>query len=183
MAPQPRLEKQQEPAQPPASLTARTPESQKQIQRLQQLLEKAEAMPNPSARALLQECLQSLLAMYGEGLARMLQILQHSESPALGPVIRDPAIRGLLLIHGLHPLSLETRLHEALDKVRPYMQSHGGDVQLLGLANGFARLRLQGACKTCPASSVTLELAVRQAVEEACPDLTGFEVESASGEP
>ena len=140
-------------------------------------------MPNPSARALLQECLQSLLAMYGEGLARMLQILQHSESPALGPVIRDPAIRGLLLIHGLHPLSLETRLHEALDKVRPYMQSHGGDVQLLGLANGFARLRLQGACKTCPASSVTLELAVRQAVEEACPDLTGFEVESASGEP
>jgi Fe-S cluster biogenesis protein NfuA/nitrite reductase/ring-hydroxylating ferredoxin subunit len=82
-----------------------------------------------------------------------------------------------LLIHGLHPVSLEARLREALDKVRPYMKSHGGNVELVHLENDTARLRLDGACKTCPSSSATLELAVRQAVEEACPDLLGFEVE------
>ncbi len=38
-------------------------------------------------------------------------------------------------------------------------------------------MRLEGHCKTCPSSAVTLELAVRQAIEEACPDLQGFDVE------
>jgi Fe-S cluster biogenesis protein NfuA/nitrite reductase/ring-hydroxylating ferredoxin subunit len=77
----------------------------------------------------------------------------------------------------LHPISLEERLTEALDQVRPYMESHGGNVELLSLENDYAKLRLQGHCKTCPSSSVTLELAVRSAIEEACPDLAGFEVE------
>jgi Fe-S cluster biogenesis protein NfuA len=83
----------------------------------------------------------------------------------------------LLLIHGLHPVSLEDRLLGALDKIRPYLQSHGGNVELLGFQNDVARLRLQGTCKTCPSSSLTLELAVRQVIEESCPDLAGFEVE------
>jgi Fe-S cluster biogenesis protein NfuA len=71
---------------------------------------------------------------------------------------------------------LEKRLRGALEKVRPYMQSHGGNIELLSLEDDVARIRLQGTCKTCPSSAVTLELAVRRAVEEACPDLLGFEV-------
>jgi Fe-S cluster biogenesis protein NfuA/nitrite reductase/ring-hydroxylating ferredoxin subunit len=94
-------------------------------------------------------------------------------------LLHDNVVRGLLLIHGLFPDDLATRLREALAKVRPYMESHGGNVELLSLENDFARLRLQGSCKTCPSSAVTLELAVRQAIEEACPDLAGFEVEGA----
>ena len=57
------------------------------------------------------------------------------------------------------------------------MESHGGDVELLGVEDGVARLRLQGSCRSCAASSATLELAVRQALEEAAPDLAGMEVE------
>ena len=92
-------------------------------------------------------------------------------------MINDGAVRGLLLIHNLHPVSLETRLLEALDKIRPYMESHGGNVELLSLDNDVAKLRLQGHCKSCPSSAVTMELAIRSAIEEACPDLMGFEVE------
>jgi Fe-S cluster biogenesis protein NfuA/nitrite reductase/ring-hydroxylating ferredoxin subunit len=92
-------------------------------------------------------------------------------------LINDGGVSGLLLIHGLHPVPLETRLREALEKVRPYMKSHGGNVELLSLEDEFARLQLEGHCKTCPSSAVTLELAVRAAIEEACPDLAGFEVE------
>ena len=88
-------------------------------------------------------------------------------------------VSGLLLIHDLHPASLEARLHQALEKVRPYMESHGGNVELVSLENDFATLRLQGHCQTCASSAVTLELAVRNAIEEACPDLLGFEVEGA----
>ena len=57
------------------------------------------------------------------------------------------------------------------------MESHGGDVELLGIEDGVARLRLRGQLRSCQASSATLELAVRQALEELCPDLEGMDVE------
>ncbi len=65
----------------------------------------------------------------------------------------------------------------ALESVRPYMESHGGNVELLSLQDGIARISLRGSCSDCSASSVTLELAIKQALEEAAPDLDGLEVE------
>ncbi|MDQ6607020.1 MAG: NifU family protein, partial [Actinomycetota bacterium] len=59
----------------------------------------------------------------------------------------------------------------------PYMESHGGNVELLSLEDGVARIHLRGSCSDCSASSVTLELAIKQALEEAAPDLAGLEVE------
>jgi Fe-S cluster biogenesis protein NfuA/nitrite reductase/ring-hydroxylating ferredoxin subunit len=97
-------------------------------------------------------------------------------------VLDDKLIRGLLLIHNLHPHSLETRLRQALEKVRPYMESHGGNVELVELNAGIATLRLQGTCKNCRSSAVTLELAVQNAIEEACPDLMGFRVEGSDSQ-
>jgi Fe-S cluster biogenesis protein NfuA len=82
-----------------------------------------------------------------------------------------------LLVHDLHPQSLDERLLGALESVRPYLKSHGGNIEVLGVTDGIARLRFQGTCKTCPSSAVTLELAVRRAVNEACPDLMGLELE------
>ena len=71
----------------------------------------------------------------------------------------------------------DQRVQDALDSVRPYMDSHGGDVELLSLDEGVARIRLRGSCSDCSASSVTLELAIKQALDEAAPDLEGLEVE------
>ena len=68
-------------------------------------------------------------------------------------------------------------MEEALASVRPYMESHGGDVQLLKLEDGVAHLELVGHCHGCPASAATLELAIKEALEEAAPDLLGLEVE------
>jgi Fe-S cluster biogenesis protein NfuA/nitrite reductase/ring-hydroxylating ferredoxin subunit len=155
-------------------------EPRRKARRIQELVEQIEALPNPAARTLLHECLQATLAFHGQGLTRMLEVVEDS-----GPggekiferLIHDEVVRGLLLIHGLHPVDLETRLREALTKVRPYMESHGGNVELISLEGDVARLRLQGTCKSCPSSAITMELAVRHAVEEACPDLMGFEVE------
>jgi Fe-S cluster biogenesis protein NfuA/nitrite reductase/ring-hydroxylating ferredoxin subunit len=155
----------------------------RQGRRIQELIEKIDSLPEPSARALVHECMASLLGFYGQGLERVLQTLKRAGiggQTAYDELIHDRVFSGLLLIHGLHPIDLETRLRDALEKIRPYMQSHGGNVELLSLQGEFARLRLHGACKTCPSSSVTMELAVRHAIEEACPDLAGFEVEGAA---
>jgi Fe-S cluster biogenesis protein NfuA/nitrite reductase/ring-hydroxylating ferredoxin subunit len=149
-------------------------------QKIQEFVEKIGELPDPTARRMLQECLESVLGFYGRGLERIMELLGESDAKAHDALLNDPGVRGLLLIHGLHPVPLETRLHEALAKVRPYMESHGGNVELLSLENDFAKLRLVGHCRTCPSSTVTLELAVRAAIEEACPDLQGFEVEGAA---
>jgi Fe-S cluster biogenesis protein NfuA/nitrite reductase/ring-hydroxylating ferredoxin subunit len=151
-----------------------------QGERIQKLLERIEALPYPGAKELIQECMEAVLAFYGHGLSRVLQVVNRA-----GPdgrkvyqdLIHDEVVKGLLLIHDLHPLDLEARLREALDKVRPYLRSHGGNVELISLENGIAKLRLQGTCKSCASSSVTLELAIRHAIEQACPDLVHFEVE------
>ena len=89
----------------------------------------------------------------------------------------------LLLIHDLYPVSLEERVLEALDTVRPYMESHGGNVELAGLEDGVARLVLQGSCNGCAASRATLELAIKQALDEHAPDLAGLEVEGVTEPP
>ncbi|MGA7904209.1 MAG: NifU family protein [Terrimicrobiaceae bacterium] len=164
----------------PGKSNAPLDELNREGNRIQELIERINEVPDASSREIFEECVGSLLRFYGKGLARVLELVEQA-----GPegrkvhesLVNDAAVRGLLLIHGLHPVPLERRLMEALDKIRPYMESHGGDVELLSLEDDVARLRLQGHCKTCPSSTVTMELAIRSAIEEACPDLMGFEVE------
>jgi Fe-S cluster biogenesis protein NfuA/nitrite reductase/ring-hydroxylating ferredoxin subunit len=151
-----------------------------QGERVQKLLERIEALPYPGAKELIHECMEAVLAFYGLGLTRILEVVNEAGPEGrkvYGDLIHDDVIKGLLLIHDLHPLDLEARLRDALDKVRPYLKSHGGNVELIGLENAVAKLRLQGTCKSCASSSVTLELAIRHAIEQACPDLVHFEVE------
>lgn len=153
--------------------------------RVQELIAEIEALPDPNARELLQECMQEVLAFYGLGFDRVLEVAKSATlgQNAYEKLVHDSVVSGLLLIHGLHPVPLETRLREALEKVRPYMESHGGNVELLSLDNDAARLRLLGHCKSCPSSAVTLELALKQAIEEACPDLLSFECEGVAEAP
>lgn len=164
----------------PVSNESRSGEAPSRERQIQKLVEQIETVGDENTRALFNECLQSVLALYGDGLSRILQLLNNAGpdgKKVSDALVQDKLVRGLLLVHGLHPQSLEVRLQEALGKIRPYLQSHGGNVELLRLENEIAFLRLQGTCKTCPASTITLELAVRHAIEQACPDLLGFEVE------
>jgi Fe-S cluster biogenesis protein NfuA/nitrite reductase/ring-hydroxylating ferredoxin subunit len=168
----------------PSSHATNDDDLNREGQRIEKLVEKIQALEDAAARVMLQECLEAVLNFYGHGLGRILQVIEKTGpegKKVQDALLHDGGISGLLLIHGLHPIPLEKRLSGALDKVRPYMQSHGGNVELLSLENDFALLKLEGHCKTCPSSAVTLELAVRNAIEEACPDLAGFEVEGMVG--
>ncbi len=79
----------------------------------------------------------------------------------LAAVADDPQVEGLLLLHDLHPLDVDARIQRALDRVRPYLGSHAGGVEYLGVTDGVARLRLEGSCHGCPSSTVTVQLAIR----------------------
>jgi Fe-S cluster biogenesis protein NfuA/nitrite reductase/ring-hydroxylating ferredoxin subunit len=120
----------------------------------------------------------ALMDLYGEGLERIFDAIAEDGSEALRErLTEDGVVASLLLIHDLYPVALEERVVEALDSVRPYLESHGGDVELLGIEGGVARLRLQGSCNGCAASASTLELAIEQALQTTAPDLEGIDVE------
>jgi Fe-S cluster biogenesis protein NfuA/nitrite reductase/ring-hydroxylating ferredoxin subunit len=147
------------------------------VQELQTLLDRTDAS---DTRALAEELVATIVQMYGTGLERILEgiVASGPEGARIAEgLAEDPLVATLLLIHDLHPVPLEHRVQAALDSVRPYMDSHGGNVELLSLIDGVARIRLQGSCSDCSASSVTLELAIKQALEDAAPDLEGLEVE------
>jgi Fe-S cluster biogenesis protein NfuA/nitrite reductase/ring-hydroxylating ferredoxin subunit len=92
-------------------------------------------------------------------------------------------VASLLLVHGLHPHDVERRIEDALDGVRPYLGSHGGDVTLLGVVDDVVRLQFAGSCKSCPSSAVTLELTVEDAVRAAAPEIASIEVVAAEAAP
>ena len=91
----------------------------------------------------------------------------------------DDLVASLLLVHGLHPHDVHRRVSDALDRVRPYLGSHGGDVDLLEVTGDTVRLAFTGSCKSCPSSAVTLELAVEDAVRAAAPEISSIEVVAA----
>jgi Fe-S cluster biogenesis protein NfuA len=150
------------------------------IERVEALTAQLEEVQDFQARAIADEMVAAIMQLYGAGLERIFDALAEpgaSAATVRDRLVDDGVVASLLLIHGLYPVDLETRVREALDSVRPYMESHGGDVELVAVDGGVARLRLVGHCRGCPASEATLELAIKQALEESAPDLEGLEVE------
>lgn len=142
--------------------------------RLEELLEALETLP-PAARDTATEAVATLLDLYGEAFARIAGRL-----PA-DLLAGDELIAHLLMVHDLHPAPVEQRVEGALDEVRPYLRSHGGEVELLAVRDGVVRLRLQGSCSGCPASRTTLEQAVEQAIRTGVPEVEAIEAED--GQP
>jgi Fe-S cluster biogenesis protein NfuA/nitrite reductase/ring-hydroxylating ferredoxin subunit len=154
--------------------------------RVQELQARLDSSGDPATRDLAEELVSAVVQMYGAGLERIVGSLldsgEEGEHLAAG-LAEDELVTALLLIHDLHPVPLRERVDGALEHVRPYMESHGGDVELLSLEEGVARISLRGSCSDCAASAVTLELAIKQALEEMAPDLAGLEVEGVAPAP
>jgi Fe-S cluster biogenesis protein NfuA len=139
-----------------------------------------------SAGASAEELVRLLVGLYGDGLEHIVAaVRQEGQAGAalLDRLTEDPLVESLLLLHGLHPLDADARIQRALDRVRPYLGSHAGGVQYLGLADGVARLRLEGTCHGCPSSTVTVRLAIEGAVQDAAPEVTEVVVEGMTEPP
>ncbi|WP_102142495.1 NifU family protein [Mycobacterium hubeiense] len=143
--------------------------------RIQTLLD-ASAAGGAVARERAEQLVREVTDLYGAGLERMLRIAAAVDPEVADRWAADDLVASLLLVHGLHPHSVERRVTDALDSVRPYLGSHGGDVHLLEVDGDVVRLQFSGSCKSCPSSAVTLELAVEDAVRAAAPEISSIEV-------
>jgi Fe-S cluster biogenesis protein NfuA len=117
------------------------------------------------------EAVEGVVELYGEALRRI------AERVPLDQLVEDELVHHLLLLHDLHPVDVRTRVERALDEVRPYLGSHGGDVELLAIEGAIARVRLEGTCNGCASSAVTLTHAIEEAIARAAPELERVEAE------
>ena len=147
-------------------------QAQALVATVERRLEDLERLPDPAVREKATEVVQALLDLYGAGLERIVQEIALRDDGELARALAgDELVSHLLLLHGLHPTGLEQRVLGALEEVRPYLESHGGDVELLALEEGVAHLRLEGSCSGCPSSTMTLKLAIENAIRKAAPEV------------
>jgi Fe-S cluster biogenesis protein NfuA len=149
-------------------------------ERIEALLgELAERADQPTVD-LAEDLVHTLLEFYGAGLERVLAVVRESDGgeALLGRLADDEHVRGLLVLHDLHPKTTLERVTEALDKVRPYLGSHAGDVDIVGITGeGVLQLQLMGTCDGCPSSTVTAKYAIERVVREAAPEISDVVVE------
>ncbi|MDT5089093.1 MAG: hypothetical protein QOG47_1800, partial [Mycobacterium sp.] len=154
--------------------------------RIQTLLD-ATSAGGTVARERAEQLVGEVVELYGAALSRVMAALgARADTAMLNSLIADDLVASLLLVHGLHPHDVRRRVSDALDRVRPYLGSHGGDVHLLDIDGDTVKLQFAGSCKSCPSSAVTLELAVEDAIRAAAPEVSSIEVvapEAAPAEP
>jgi Fe-S cluster biogenesis protein NfuA len=156
-----------------------------QTQRVEKLAAKLENANDPEIRAAALDLVQSVVELHGTALNRLLQSLARTPEgeAALLEAVDDDLVAAMLLLHGLHPDDIETRILRGIEKVRPYLKSHGGDVEFASVRDGIVHLVLHGSCGSCPSSSLTLKTAVEDALFEAAPDIVEIKADNAEARP
>lgn len=153
-------------------------DAERLVEQLNSLVEELEQYPDTEVRDKALDLVQIILELYGEALRRMMRSLDDLplKDQILGRLLGDDIIRAVLLIHGLMPVELRDRVAAALKELRPYLLSQGCDVELIGVEEARARVRLMRSGKGAPPIAV-LQQELERALTEAAPDLVGVEIE------
>jgi Fe-S cluster biogenesis protein NfuA len=153
--------------------------------RIESLLAQAEQLADGDVASAVEPLVQDLLDYHRAAIARMIELSrQPGEQGLLRRWANDEFVASVLLLYDLHPDDLSTRVERALEQVRPYLKSHGGDVELLGIEEGVVRVQMNGSCHGCPSSGLTLKTKIEDAICAAAPDAVAIEAEQlAEGVP
>jgi Fe-S cluster biogenesis protein NfuA len=142
--------------------------------KIDRLVQRASSLADEDARATALELLQSVMDLHGAAMLRVVEILSDDGGAgrsALAKVGSDPLICGLLVLYGVHPVSLEDRVAHAVEQVRPKLQKQGGDLQLMGIDETAARISIQSSGAGCHSSPEALKEVAERAILEAAPEL------------
>ncbi len=113
--------------------------------------------------------------LHKTALTRLIKSMKAESLPALKDAVQDEIVYGVLLYHQLvkPPIQpLETRLNQALEKARVYLQSHGGDIALVAIKlPETVEVRFLGACEGCSSANLTLTNLVTEVIQASCPEI------------
>jgi len=146
--------------------------SKHRVRKIEEAIQQIDSIADPQLRAKVIQLVQSLMDLHSEAFNRTLEIVseRNDGQACIDQLGADDLVGGLLVLYGLHPLDFDSRVRQGLENVRPLLQSHGGDVELLGLSDGVVRLQMVGSCHSCPSSAATLKGAIEEAIYATAPD-------------
>jgi Fe-S cluster biogenesis protein NfuA len=151
-------------------------ELQSRMRQLDTLLQEADAITDPAARAATAQVIQALMDFHGAAVSRIVQRLGElgeTGQRAIDEMADDELIGSLLLLYNVHPHDLPKRVNTALEKVRPVLKSQGGTVDLEKIGDdGVVHLALHTSGKGCASTAGKLKAAVEQSITDHAPDVT-----------
>lgn len=153
---------------------------QKQAQRIGDLVHEVESIGDPVARAKTKELVQLLMDLHGAGLERILEIVFQAGEPGvqlIDDLGKDPLVSSLLILYGIHPEDIQTRVERKLEQIRPKLHKMGAEVSAVRVTDGQVRLQLRVEGHGCGSTARTVQTLVEEAMYDAAPDLTSLIVE------
>ncbi|MGA9882274.1 MAG: NifU family protein [Candidatus Acidiferrales bacterium] len=158
-------------------------EARKRVESIDQFMNRVETVADPDVQELLRQLVQSMMAFHSKAIERMLEITRGADqggNQLIEEFGRDECVRNLLLLYGAHPMDLRTRVAEEIEKLRPNLRSHGGDVKLLEVNDsGNVTLRLIGNGEQHRLTAAKLRSAIEEAIYNGAPDVTLVSFEGA----
>jgi hypothetical protein len=149
------------------------------LRRIEVLITALDNLPDPAAREPARALLELVLEIHAMGLANMIASIAASDGGAalLRRLAEDEAIRGILLLHGLHPETVETRVGQAVAVLRPQLAAFGLGIKLIRCSARLARVRVWpiGAA-LARANAAAWRDKIEAAIVEAAPDLETLEI-------
>lgn len=158
---------------------------QAKVQRIGDLVAALENIADPESRAGAKTLVQLLLDLHSVGLERVMEIVAASGDAGqriIDEMGRDPLVSSLLVLYGLHPLDVESRVMQAVEKIQPRVRKGGGELELLGFDGGVVHVRVQITGHACGSTAKTLKSMVEEALYEAAPDMNTFVIEGLDDE-
>lgn len=149
--------------------------------RIEELVHRVESTGDPAIRAVAQELLQAVIELHGVAFERILDAIADlpSGETALRRVAQDDLVSNVLSLHGIHPMAIDERVAAAIEKAKPYLHSHGGNVEMASIdGDNTVHVRLQGTCGSCSSSSDTMKSHVEQAIFDAAPEVVNVIAEA-----
>ncbi len=131
-----------------------------------------ETHPDEQTRQAALSLLQGMDALHRAAFERLFSYLETRQADhfLVEAARADRIIQLVLGLYDLLPPEIDFDLAEAaIDRVRPYIESHGGKIKLLAVENGLVTLEMGGACQGCAGSAFTIQRGIRRALEENLP--------------
>lgn len=156
------------------------------MQRIGGLVQEIEEIADPAVRAATKGLVQSLMDLHGAALEKALDIVAEAGESGMSIIDRlgrDALVSSVLILYGLHPEDLETRVMKAIDRVRPQLRKQDCEIEVLGVSDGAIRLRVETGSHTCGSTAKTAQATLEGAVYDAAPDLTSLFIEGLEEKP
>lgn len=151
------------------------------VRRLEQLIGALDDHPDPTASEPARELVALVLDLHGIGLAKLMAIVARAPGgdSIMARLVDDDQVRAMLLLHGLHPEDMESRVRKAVERLKPHLAVHGLRLEVIAIERGAVRLSIRSDHGGLPKAALmmTLPEEIENAIMEAAPDAEDVSIE------